>query len=125
VSATVLSKPEAGRIVKCDSENPYPREWQVLYWNAIRETNRCAIERELSDAEDAIVGRTRELLQDTGSAVEDERDALGDAMYVLGALRVALEQNTHAPEKRARQMGATRSVGENLCCSSVDGAFGS
>ena len=82
--------------MKCDSQSPSPREWRVPYWKAIRETNRCAIAKELSDAEDAVVRRTRELLQETGAAVEVEREALADAMYVLGALRVSLEQNTRA-----------------------------
>ena len=82
--------------MKCDSENPYPREWRVLYRKAIRETNRCAIAKELSEAEEAIVRRIRELLQETGAAVEVERDALGDAMYVLEALRAALDQNARA-----------------------------
>jgi hypothetical protein len=82
--------------VKCDSQKPYPREWRVLYRKTIRETNRSAIAKELSDAEDAILRRTDELLQGTGAAVEEERDALGDAMYVLEALRVALQQNTRA-----------------------------
>ncbi|MFZ0200447.1 MAG: hypothetical protein WB523_10455 [Candidatus Sulfotelmatobacter sp.] len=54
--------------------------------------NTPAIEKELSDAEDAIVARTRELYQKTGPDVEVERDALDDAMYALRALRNALKQ---------------------------------
>jgi len=56
--------------------------------------NTPAIERELSDAEDAIVARARELYQKTGSDVEVERDALDDAMYALRALRNALKRKS-------------------------------
>jgi hypothetical protein len=80
-------------------QNHYPREWRVLYRIAILETNRCAIAKELADAEDAIVRRTRELYQETGTAVEAEREALDDAMYALGALRVALQQSTVAASR--------------------------
>lgn len=81
---------------KSDSQNPHPREWRVLYRAAILERNSCVVAKRLSDAQDAIARRTREIFQETGAAVETERDALDDAKYALESLRVALEQNTRA-----------------------------
>lgn len=83
-------------MLEFDSQNPRPREWRILYRAAIFERDSCVIAKRLSDAEDAIIRRTRELYQETGAAVETERDALDDAKYALEALRVALEQQTRA-----------------------------
>lgn len=71
-----------------------PYEWRAKCRTAILETKISAIQKELSDAEDAVVTRTRELFHRTGPEVELERDALDDAMYSLRALRHALEQKT-------------------------------
>jgi hypothetical protein len=46
--------------------------------------------KRLSDAEDAIVQRMRELFRETGTDVEEERGAIDDAMYALRALKIAL-----------------------------------
>jgi len=50
-----------------------------------------AIAKELSDVQDAIVERTRELIPATEVEVDEERDTLNDAMYMLRARRTALE----------------------------------
>ena len=71
-----------------------PSEWRSKYRSALLKMNTPAIERELSDAEDAIVARARELYQKTGPDVEVERDALDDAMYALRALRNALKRKS-------------------------------
>ncbi|MGA8214069.1 MAG: hypothetical protein WB799_10775 [Candidatus Sulfotelmatobacter sp.] len=71
-------------------------EWRAKCHTAILETEMLAIEKELSDAEDAVVTRTRELFRETGADVELERDALDDALYSLRALRHALEKKTRA-----------------------------
>lgn len=71
-------------------------EWRAKCRTAILETKISAIEKELSEAEDAVVTRIRELFRKTGVDVELERDALDDAMYNLRALRHALEQKTRA-----------------------------
>jgi hypothetical protein len=63
---------------------------------AILETKISAIQKELSDAEDAVVTRTRELFRKSGADVELDRDALDDALYSLRALRHALEKKTRA-----------------------------
>jgi hypothetical protein len=69
-----------------------PRDWRAKYRSALLKINTPAIEKEISDAEDAIVVRTRELYQQTGPEVEVERDALDDAMYALHALKSALKR---------------------------------
>jgi hypothetical protein len=69
---------------------------EVYIGAAIFERDNCVIAKRLTDAEDAIIRRTRELYQDTGAAVETEGDALDDAKYALEALRVALVQRTRA-----------------------------
>ncbi len=68
-----------------------PSEWRAKYRTVLLKISTPAIEKELSDAEDTIVARTRELYQKTGPEVEVERDALDDAMYALHALRNALK----------------------------------
>ena len=83
-------------MAKRDSENPYSRDWRVLYRAAIYERDSCVRAKKLSDAEQAIVKRTHELCQESGTDVEVEREALDDAMYALIALRVAMEQSTRA-----------------------------
>jgi len=72
------------------------RKVDVSIVAAIFERDSCVIAKRLSDVEDAIIRRTRELYQETGAAVETERDALDDAKYAVEALRVALEQHTRA-----------------------------
>jgi hypothetical protein len=79
-----------------DSQNPSPREWRIKYRAAIFETNSPEPMKRLSDAEDAIVQRMRELFCETGTDVEEERGAMDDAMYALRALKIALEQKTRA-----------------------------
>lgn len=52
--------------------------------------------KRLSDAEEAIVGRTRQLFHEIGVDIETEREGLDDALYALKALRGTLERNTRA-----------------------------
>jgi hypothetical protein len=79
-----------------DPQNPYPREWRAKYRAAIFQTNSPEMMKRLSDAEDAIVQRMRELFLESGADVEEERGAMDDAMYALRALKIALEQKTRA-----------------------------
>jgi hypothetical protein len=78
-------------MAKCGSQRSDPKKWRVLYRTAILERDRYAIAKELSDAQDAVVERTRELIPATGAEVDEEREALNDAMYMLRARRTALE----------------------------------
>jgi hypothetical protein len=84
-------------MVKCDFKKPYAREWRVLYRAAIfSESNDHKLVTRISDAEDAIVERMRELLHDTGADALVERDDLNEAMYALKAWETALQNRTHA-----------------------------
>ena len=79
-----------------EPQTPHPSEWRVKYRAAIFQTSSPKTMESLSDAENAIVQRMRELFLDTGADVEEERAAMDDAMYALRALKIALEQKTHA-----------------------------
>jgi hypothetical protein len=71
-------------------------EWRAKCRTAILETKVSAIKKELSDAEDAVAARRRELSQQAGPDVEVEREALDDAVYALAGLRTALEHRSDA-----------------------------
>jgi hypothetical protein len=79
-----------------DAQNTDPREWRVKYRAAIFQPHSPEMMKRLSDAEDAIVKRMRELFLDTGADVEEERAAMDDAMYALKAFKFVLEQKTRA-----------------------------
>jgi len=68
-------------------------EWQTLYRVAILETNKSLLPQRVSDAEQAVIKRGREIFQDHGSP--EEKDALADALYALRAFRSAW-QHTEA-----------------------------
>ena len=78
------------------SEYQNPPKWRVLYRAALFENDSCVLAKRLSDAEEAIVERTRQLFHEIGVDVETEREGLDDALYALKALRVTLERNTRA-----------------------------
>ena len=66
--------------------------WKVLYRAAVFERDKGALQTRLSDAEEAVIARGRELLHATGDNIE-EREALEDALYALLAFRSASQQN--------------------------------
>ena len=68
-------------------------DWKTLYKAAMRETNKRAIPRLVSEAESAAISRSRELVGITEAL--EEKQALEDALYGLRALRTA-SQNTEA-----------------------------
>ena len=74
---------------------PYPscRDWKRLYKAAMRESNKWAIPRLVSEAENAVILRSLELVGIT--AALEEKQVLEDALYALRALRTAC-QNTGA-----------------------------
>ncbi len=69
-------------------------EWRTKCRIAVLETKISAIEKELSEAEDAIARRRTELSQQAGPEVEVEREALDDAAYALAGLRSALKHRS-------------------------------
>jgi hypothetical protein len=74
---------------------PVHENWKVLYRAAVFERDKKVLRTRLSDAEEAIIARARELLHATGDDIE-ERDALEDALYTLRAFRSAWQQNNAA-----------------------------
>ena len=66
------------------------RNWKALYRAAIFETNRNAVPRRLSAAEQAVLARGRELFRQTGNLEEfEEREEVDVALYCLRAYRNA------------------------------------
>lgn len=65
------------------------QNWRILYHAAIFEKDRNLIPKRISDAENALINRGRELLYD--SCALEERDQIDDALYALRAYRTACE----------------------------------
>ncbi len=61
--------------------------WQTLYAVAMSMSGNGMLRQAVSDAEDAVLARMRELSQRCGSEVQVERDELEDALYILRALK--------------------------------------
>ena len=68
-------------------------EWKTLYRAAILETNKSMLPQRVSEAEEAVIERGREISYDHGAP--EEKDALEDALYALRAYRSAW-QHTEA-----------------------------
>ena len=64
-------------------------DWRTLYRAAILETNKSALPQRVSEAEEAVIGRGREISYADGTP--EEREALEDALYTLRAFRSAWE----------------------------------
>ena len=71
-------------------------EWRTKCRTAVLEDKISAIAKELSEAENAIAMRRRELSQQTGADVDVEREALDDAAYALTGLRTSLGHRSDA-----------------------------
>ena len=56
----------------------------------IFETDRCALPKEIAEAENAITTSARELFQKTGQDVDAEREELDEVLYTLQAFRTVL-----------------------------------
>ncbi len=72
------------------------RRWRVLYRSAIFSPNIGIDESSITEAEQAVIARARELYREAGPDVDVERDALEDALYALRALRNNLVLRTAA-----------------------------
>ena len=68
-------------------------EWRTLYRAAILETNKSILPQRVSEAEEAVIGRGREIFY--GQGTPEEKEALEDALYALRAFRTAW-QHTEA-----------------------------
>jgi hypothetical protein len=69
------------------------RNWRTLYRIAILETNKIILPQRVSEAEEAVRARGREMFYGDGSS--EEKEALDDALYALRAFRTAW-QHTEA-----------------------------
>lgn len=69
-------------------------EWKALYRAAILETNKNAIRQKVSEAEQAVLARGRELFYSGGT--REEQESLEDALYALRAFRTAWEHTEAA-----------------------------
>ena len=67
--------------------------WRTLYRAAILETNKSMLPQRVSEAEEAVIERGREIFYN--HATPEEKDALEDALYALRAYRSAW-QHTEA-----------------------------
>jgi hypothetical protein len=64
-------------------------DWRTLYRAAILETDKSILPRRVSEAEEAVIQRRREIFYDHGTPEEEEKDGLEDALYALRAFRTA------------------------------------
>jgi predicted RNA methylase len=76
------------------------RNWRTLYRAAILESNKSVLPQRVSEAEQVVKARERELFYDNGTPEEgngtsEEKEALEDALYALRAFRTAW-QHTEA-----------------------------
>jgi hypothetical protein len=70
--------------------------WRTLYRAAILETNRGLLPRRVSEAEEAVRARGREMFY--GYGTPEEKEELEDALYALRAFRTATQQTEAARE---------------------------
>jgi hypothetical protein len=71
------------------------RNWRTLYRTAILETNKSVLPQRVSEAEEAVRARGRELFYAAAGSLE-EKEALEDALYDLRAFRTAWEHTEAA-----------------------------
>ena len=67
--------------------SPKHPDWKILYRAAILETNNSILPQRVSEAEEAVKLRKRELFYGNGDP--EEKRALEDALYALRALKTA------------------------------------
>jgi len=69
-------------------------DWKTLYRAAILETNKNVLPKRVSEAEEAVRARGREIFYADGTL--EEKEALEDALYALRAFRTAWQHNEAA-----------------------------
>ena len=68
--------------------------WKTLYRAAILETNTGLLPQRVSEAEEAVKARGREIF--CGNGTPEEKEALEDALYALHAFRTAWQRSEDA-----------------------------
>jgi hypothetical protein len=71
--------------------SPKHPDWKILYRAAILETNKRVLPQRVSEAEEAVILRGRELFYGHGDP--EEKKALEDALYALRALKTVCQYN--------------------------------
>jgi hypothetical protein len=74
------------------ASSPSLNRWKTLYQAAILETNKGLLPQRVSEAEEAVKARGRELFYGDGLP-EKEAEALEDALYTLRAFRTAWQHS--------------------------------
>ena len=70
--------------------------WKTLYQAAILETNKGLLPQRVSEAEEAVKARGREIFYGNETAEEKEAEALENALYTLRAFRTAWQHSETA-----------------------------
>ena len=70
---------------------PCLNRWKTLYRAAILETNKSLLPQRVSEAEEAVRARGREIFY--GNGTPEEKEALEDALYALRAFRTAWQHS--------------------------------
>ena len=73
---------------------PCLNRWKTLYRVAILETNKGLLPQRVSEAEEAVKARGREIFY--GNGTPEEKEALEDALYALNAFRTAWQHSEAA-----------------------------
>ncbi|MBZ5723187.1 MAG: hypothetical protein LAO03_22855 [Acidobacteriia bacterium] len=73
---------------------PKHTDWKTLYRAAIFESNKSVVPQRVSEAEEAVLARGREIFYGHGTA--EEQEALEDALYALRAFRTAWQRTEAA-----------------------------
>jgi hypothetical protein len=75
------------------ASSPSLNGWKTLYRAAILETNKAILPQRVSEAEEAVKARGREIFYGNGSPEEKEAQVLEDALYTLRAFRTAWQHS--------------------------------
>jgi hypothetical protein len=73
------------------SHSPRHWAWRELYVAALMEANDERMSARIVQAERAILDRARELFNASGNNINEEEQALEDALYAIRALKSCLE----------------------------------
>jgi hypothetical protein len=73
--------------------SPSLNRWKTLYQAAILETDKGLLPQRVSEAEEAVKSRGREIVYSNGTPEEKEAEILEDALYTLRAFRTAWQHS--------------------------------